>query len=68
MLIEPEVKILSIIDKRGYIHLDEFIEISLNKLELSYYRSGNPLGKNGDFSDSRVLEGMNAFLSRKFFR
>ena len=49
MLIEPEVKILSIIDKRGYIHLDEFIELSLNKLELSYYKSGSPLGKNGDF-------------------
>jgi SAM-dependent MidA family methyltransferase len=49
MLIEPEAKILSIIDKRGYIHLDEFIEISLNKLELSYYKSESPLGKNGDF-------------------
>ena len=49
MLIEPEAKILSIIDKRGYIHLDEFIEISLNKLELSYYKSRSPLGKNGDF-------------------
>ena len=49
MLIEPEAKILNIIDKKGYIHLDEFIEISLNKLELSYYKSGIPLGKNGDF-------------------
>ena len=49
MFIEPEAKILSIIDKKGYIHLDEFIEISLNKLELSYYKSGSPLGKNGDF-------------------
>jgi SAM-dependent MidA family methyltransferase len=49
MFIEPEAKILSIIDKKGYIHLDEFIEISLNKLELSYYKSQSPLGKNGDF-------------------
>ena len=49
MLIEPEAKILNIIDKKGYIHLDEFIEISLNKLELSYYKSESPLGKNGDF-------------------
>lgn len=49
MFIEPEAKILSIIDKKGYIHLDEFIEISLNKLELSYYKSESPLGKNGDF-------------------
>ena len=48
MFIEPENKILSIIDKKGYIHLDEFIEISLNKLELSYYKSESPLGKNGD--------------------
>lgn len=49
MFIEPEAKILSIIDKKGHIHLDEFIEISLNKLELSYYKSESPLGKNGDF-------------------
>ncbi len=49
MLIEPKDKILNIIDKRGYIHLDEFIDLSLNKLELSYYKSENPLGKNGDF-------------------
>lgn len=49
MLIEPRDKILNIIDKRGYIHLDEFINLSLNKLERSYYKSSNPLGKNGDF-------------------
>ncbi len=49
MLIEPKDKILDIINKRGYIHLDEFIDLSLNKLKLSYYKSENPLGKNGDF-------------------
>ena len=49
MPIEPEDKILNIIQDKGYIFLDEFIDISLNKLELSYYRSKNPLGKKGDF-------------------
>ncbi|MDC0032480.1 SAM-dependent methyltransferase [Pelagibacteraceae bacterium] len=49
MLIEPKDKILNIIDKQGYINLDEFIDLSLNKLELSYYKSENPLGKDGDF-------------------
>ena len=49
MLIEPKEEILNIIHKRGYIHLDEFIDLSLNKLALSYYRSEKPLGKNGDF-------------------
>ena len=39
MPIEPEDKILNIIQDKGYIFLDEFIDISLNKLELSYYRS-----------------------------
>lgn len=49
MQIEPKDKVLSIIQEKGYIFLDEFIDISLNKLELSYYRSENPLGKKGDF-------------------
>jgi len=49
MPIEPRDKIINIIEERGYIYLDEFIDISLQRSELSYYRSGNPLGKSGDF-------------------
>ena len=56
MLIEPRDKILNIIDKRGYIHLDEFINLSLNKLERSYYKSSNPLGKTLKLISSQSAE------------
>ena len=46
---EPKDKISEIIKNKGYIPLDEFIDISLLRLEKSYYRSQRPLGSKGDF-------------------
>ena len=45
----PENKILNIIESEGYIHLDDFMKTSLSELKTSYYRFNKPLGKSGDF-------------------
>ena len=45
-------KILDIIEKKTFISLEEFMDISLHDKEFGYYKNSKPLGTSGDFITS----------------
>ena len=45
-------KVFNTIEKKSFISLEEFMQISLHDKEFGYYRNGKPLGAQGDFITS----------------
>ena len=47
-----ENKIIKIIEKNSFISLEEFMQVSLHDKDFGYYKSGKPIGSQGDFITS----------------
>lgn len=56
MSIESVIK--TIIREQGYITVDEMMRVAMSNLDSSYYRSCQPLGKEGDFITSPEISQM----------
>jgi NADH dehydrogenase [ubiquinone] 1 alpha subcomplex assembly factor 7 len=53
-----ESKIKELIQKKGFLPLDEVIESAMSRYSKSYYRTCQPLGSNGDFITSPEVSQM----------
>lgn len=53
-----EQKIRTAIEKRGFLPMDEVIELSMSGEQNSYYRTYQPLGSDGDFITSPEVSQM----------
>jgi NADH dehydrogenase [ubiquinone] 1 alpha subcomplex assembly factor 7 len=53
-----ESKIRALIQKKGFLPLDEVIESAMSRYSKSYYRTHQPLGEEGDFTTSPEVSQM----------
>jgi len=59
--------IIDIINRQGPITVAHYMELALTHPELGYYTSGDPLGKDGDFTTSPEISQMFGELIGLFF-